>query len=234
MRMVESIGGTVESCHFALGGHDMFVIGNLPDDVAAAALRHSHGCGRCSTLGVDHTAHAGADRRGSQATDRLPRAGQMTTEGIDPGSSRVAPAVTETTKTPDLGTYGIWRGAAGLPPELGTAIEKLGFGTIWIGGSPRADLRIAGETSRRDRAHHRGNRNRQHLVLPCGCGGGVLSPTRSRAPGAIPARRRRRTPGGDRRLHQARTPHSCRTSTNSTRPRSRKRGASSPHWGRRC
>ena len=37
-RMVESIGGTVESCHFALGGHDMFVIGNLPDDVAAAAL----------------------------------------------------------------------------------------------------------------------------------------------------------------------------------------------------
>lgn len=67
----------------------------------------------------------------------------MTAEGIDPGSGRVAPAVTETTKTPDLGTYGIWRGAAGLPPELGTAIEKLGFGTIWIGGSPRADLRIA-------------------------------------------------------------------------------------------
>ena len=30
-----------------------------------------------------------------------------------------------------------------MPPELGTAIEKLGFGTIWIGGSPRADLRIA-------------------------------------------------------------------------------------------
>jgi uncharacterized protein with GYD domain len=38
-RMVESIGGTVESCHFALGGHDMFVIGNLPDDVAAGAAR---------------------------------------------------------------------------------------------------------------------------------------------------------------------------------------------------
>lgn len=30
-----------------------------------------------------------------------------------------------------------------MPPELGTAIEKLGFGTIWIGGSPRADLGIA-------------------------------------------------------------------------------------------
>ncbi|MCQ4121203.1 GYD domain-containing protein [Rhodococcus tibetensis] len=37
-RMVESIGGTVESCYFALGGRDLFVIGDVPDDVAAAAL----------------------------------------------------------------------------------------------------------------------------------------------------------------------------------------------------
>ncbi|PBC43265.1 LLM class F420-dependent oxidoreductase [Rhodococcus sp. ACPA4] len=51
--------------------------------------------------------------------------------------------MTEPTQTPDLGTYGIWRGAAGLTPDLGAAIEKLGFGTIWIGGSPRADLLVA-------------------------------------------------------------------------------------------
>ncbi|MGG7100346.1 LLM class F420-dependent oxidoreductase [Rhodococcus sp. 24CO] len=51
--------------------------------------------------------------------------------------------MTDATQTPDLGTYGIWRGAAGLKPDLGAAIEKLGFGTIWIGGSPRADLRVA-------------------------------------------------------------------------------------------
>ena len=51
--------------------------------------------------------------------------------------------MTDATQTPDLGTYGIWRGAAGLKPDLGAAIEKLGFGTIWIGGSPRADLLIA-------------------------------------------------------------------------------------------
>ncbi|KJF24370.1 TIGR03620 family F420-dependent LLM class oxidoreductase [Rhodococcus sp. AD45-ID] len=51
--------------------------------------------------------------------------------------------MTEPTQTPDLGTYGIWRGAAGLKPDLGAAIEKLGFGTIWIGGSPRADLLVA-------------------------------------------------------------------------------------------
>ncbi|AWK74723.1 MULTISPECIES: GYD domain-containing protein [Rhodococcus] len=37
-RMVESIGGTVESCYFALGGRDLFVIGDVPDEVAAAAL----------------------------------------------------------------------------------------------------------------------------------------------------------------------------------------------------
>ncbi|QHE70250.1 GYD domain-containing protein [Rhodococcus sp. WAY2] len=37
-RMVESIGGTVESCYFALGGQDLFVIGDVPDEVAAAAL----------------------------------------------------------------------------------------------------------------------------------------------------------------------------------------------------
>lgn len=37
-KMVESVGGTVEACYFALGSHDMFVIGDLPDDIAAAAL----------------------------------------------------------------------------------------------------------------------------------------------------------------------------------------------------
>lgn len=30
-----------------------------------------------------------------------------------------------------------------MTPDLGAAIEKLGFGTIWIGGSPRADLLVA-------------------------------------------------------------------------------------------
>ncbi|WP_424808668.1 LLM class F420-dependent oxidoreductase [Rhodococcus sp. 27YEA15] len=51
--------------------------------------------------------------------------------------------MTDTTQTPELGTYGIWRGADGLTPELAAAIENLGFGTIWIGGSPPADLQIA-------------------------------------------------------------------------------------------
>lgn len=37
-KMVESVGGTVESCHFALGGDQLYVIGSVPDEVAAATL----------------------------------------------------------------------------------------------------------------------------------------------------------------------------------------------------
>ena len=47
------------------------------------------------------------------------------------------------TDTPELGRYGVWRGEAGLTPELAVTIEDAGFGTLWIGGSPGADLRIA-------------------------------------------------------------------------------------------
>lgn len=37
-QMVESVGGTVESCYYALGSRDLFVIGEVPDEVAAATL----------------------------------------------------------------------------------------------------------------------------------------------------------------------------------------------------
>ena len=36
--MVESVGGHVESCYYALGSTDLYVIGDLPDEAAAAAL----------------------------------------------------------------------------------------------------------------------------------------------------------------------------------------------------
>ncbi|QJY48597.1 LLM class F420-dependent oxidoreductase [Pseudonocardia broussonetiae] len=42
-----------------------------------------------------------------------------------------------------LGTYGIWRHAGGLTPDLAREIEALGFGAIWIGGSPLGDLALA-------------------------------------------------------------------------------------------
>ncbi|MEU7768076.1 GYD domain-containing protein [Nocardia sp. NPDC049190] len=36
--MVESVGGYVDACYFALGADDLFVIGDAPDEMAAAAL----------------------------------------------------------------------------------------------------------------------------------------------------------------------------------------------------
>lgn len=45
--------------------------------------------------------------------------------------------------TVELGKYGIWRHAGGLAPELAREIEALGYGAIWIGGSPPGDLALA-------------------------------------------------------------------------------------------
>ncbi len=44
-----------------------------------------------------------------------------------------------------LGQFGVWRGGAQLTPELAASLEQLGFGTLWVGGSPNADLRIVEE-----------------------------------------------------------------------------------------
>ena len=44
-----------------------------------------------------------------------------------------------------LGTVGVWRGVNDLDPAMAKTIEKVGFGTIWQGGSPGSDLRPAEE-----------------------------------------------------------------------------------------
>ncbi|MGV8873627.1 MAG: LLM class F420-dependent oxidoreductase [Rhodococcus sp. (in: high G+C Gram-positive bacteria)] len=44
------------------------------------------------------------------------------------------------TSTPELGDYGVWRLHSAFTPELSRAIESFGYGTIWLGGSPPADL----------------------------------------------------------------------------------------------
>jgi uncharacterized protein with GYD domain len=36
--MVESVGGHVEACYYAFGATDLYVIGEVPDEVAAVAL----------------------------------------------------------------------------------------------------------------------------------------------------------------------------------------------------
>ncbi|MQA77631.1 MAG: TIGR03620 family F420-dependent LLM class oxidoreductase [Streptosporangiales bacterium] len=43
----------------------------------------------------------------------------------------------------DLGRIGIWRRASGLDADLAIEVERLGYGAIWIGGSPAGDLRLA-------------------------------------------------------------------------------------------
>ena len=45
--------------------------------------------------------------------------------------------------TIDLGRFGIWRGGHSLTPELAAELDDLGYGTIWIGSSPSADLKLA-------------------------------------------------------------------------------------------
>jgi len=42
----------------------------------------------------------------------------------------------------ELGKVGIWRHSSGLTPELVAEVEALGYGAIWIGGSPPGDLGV--------------------------------------------------------------------------------------------
>lgn len=40
---------------------------------------------------------------------------------------------------PDLGRYGVWTGGP-VRPEQAEEIERLGYGALWVGGSPAAEL----------------------------------------------------------------------------------------------
>jgi probable F420-dependent oxidoreductase len=42
----------------------------------------------------------------------------------------------------ELGKVGIWRHPPGLTPEVVAEVEALGYGTIWVGGSPPGDLAV--------------------------------------------------------------------------------------------
>ena len=43
----------------------------------------------------------------------------------------------------ELGRIGIWRHPSGLTPEMAAKVEALGYGAIWLGGSPGGDLGVA-------------------------------------------------------------------------------------------
>jgi probable F420-dependent oxidoreductase len=40
----------------------------------------------------------------------------------------------------EIGRFGIWRRQSEVTPELAREVERLGFGALWVGGSPDADL----------------------------------------------------------------------------------------------
>lgn len=42
----------------------------------------------------------------------------------------------------DFGTYGAWRWESGVDAAFASEVERLGYGALWIGGSPAADLEV--------------------------------------------------------------------------------------------
>ena len=44
-----------------------------------------------------------------------------------------------------LGRFGVWRGASQVTPELAVDLEQLGFGALWLGGSPSDGLVVVDE-----------------------------------------------------------------------------------------
>ncbi len=44
-----------------------------------------------------------------------------------------------------LGRIGVWHRATGLTPALAAELERLGYGTLWVGSSPGGDLAIVEE-----------------------------------------------------------------------------------------
>src|ERR1700744_683154 len=41
---------------------------------------------------------------------------------------------------PELGRFGVWLRTRSISPELAAGIEALGYGAVWVGGSPDAEL----------------------------------------------------------------------------------------------
>jgi probable F420-dependent oxidoreductase len=44
-----------------------------------------------------------------------------------------------------LGRFGVWRGVSQVTPDLAASLEGLGFGALWLGGSPGGDLAVVDE-----------------------------------------------------------------------------------------
>ena len=98
--------------------------------------------------------------------------------------------------TVELGRIGIWRRRDQLTPRLAKEVEALGYGAIWIGGSPPADLFLARGAARRHQPPRRRHRHREHVDRARHRGRGVAPPDHRGPPRPFPARRRHRPSRG--------------------------------------
>jgi hypothetical protein len=55
--------------------------------------------------------------------------------------------MTNAAQKPDLGRFGVFGG--GVTPDQAKDIEALGYGAVWVGGSPSGDLAWANRSWRR-------------------------------------------------------------------------------------
>ncbi|MEV7969147.1 LLM class F420-dependent oxidoreductase [Sphaerisporangium sp. NPDC088356] len=46
---------------------------------------------------------------------------------------------------PTVGQIGVWQARPPFTPKLALSLEQLGYGTLWVGGSPDGDLRLVEE-----------------------------------------------------------------------------------------
>lgn len=44
-----------------------------------------------------------------------------------------------------LGRFGLWRNSAQVTPDLAAGVERLGYGAVWLGGSPDGELKLVPE-----------------------------------------------------------------------------------------
>lgn len=71
-RMVERVCGMVEACYFSVGGRDLFVIGEVPDEIAAAMLSvHTTASGAARTEAIPLLTPEQMDKATGQAATKL-------------------------------------------------------------------------------------------------------------------------------------------------------------------
>ena len=137
---------------------------------------------------------------------------------------------------PDFGRFGVWTFGA-VEPEQAVEIEKLGYGALWVGGSPAGDLAFVEPILEKTETHPGGHRDRERLGDARRRGRGVLSPHRGRLPGSLRPRHRHRASGEHRGVPQAlrrarRVPGRARRREGADQPtRRRGAGAQGPRAG---